>query len=277
MLMKVHVSNNGPGRYVCLLTAFALVASLPAHEFWIEPANYRPEADEVVSLKFYVGMAYQGDELARYQSRIEEFLHFEPGAEQGKPVPGFEGQHAGLIRPHAPGLHLVAYKSTSTFVELEPEKFRDYLIEEGLESIIEQRKKLGESDEPSRELFARCPKTLVQVGDSGDAADGSRVMGFPVEIVPEVNPYDLSFGDTLSVRVLSRGEPLAGALVVGFPGENPEDKPQARTDKDGRARLKLGYSGEWLVKTVLMERVDDDPRADWQSWWGSITFELPKE
>ena len=271
-----HLASGSLARDALFLALALPATPLLAHEFWVEPGNYRPEADEVVPLKFYVGMAYHGDELPRYKSRIVEFSHFEPGAEEGKTVPGFEGQQAGLIRPHAPGLHLVAYKSTSTFVELEPAKFRDYLLEEGLNSIAERRKELGESGKPGRELFARCPKTLIQVGDSGAAADGMRVMGFPLEIVPDVNPYDLSVGDSLPVKVLSRGEPLAGALLVGFPRENPEDKPEARTGKDGRASLKLGYTGEWLIKTVSMERIDD-PRADWQSWWGTITFELPEK
>ena len=269
----VQVRCRGVACYAIL--SALLATPVFAHEFWIEPDTFRPQANEVVPLTFFVGMAYQGDELPRYTSRIVEFLHFEPGA-KAKPVPGFEGQRAGLVRTHAPGLHLVAYQSTSTFVELEPEKFKEYLLEEGLDSIVELRRSRGESDKPGRELFARCPKALLQVGDSGDAKDGMRVMGFPVELIAEVNPYELSPGDSLPIRVFSRGKPLANALVVSFPHEDPEDKPQARTDRDGRATLNLEYSGAWLIKTVLMERIDDDPRADWQSWWGSLTFELPR-
>jgi len=258
----------------CVLAAL-LAAPAFAHEFWIEPDTFRPLPDEVVPLTFFVGMAYQGEVLPRYASRIVEFLHFEPGKE-GKSVPGFEGsQRAGLVRTHDPGLHLIAYQSTSTFVELEPDKFKEYVLEEGLDSIVKARLSRGESDKPGRELFARCPKTLLQVGNSGETKDAMRVVGFPIELVPEANPYDLSPGDSLTIQVLSRGKPLADALVVGFPSEDPDDTPQARTDRDGRATLKLGYSGAWLIKTVLMERIDDDPRADWQSWWGSLTFELP--
>src|SRR5262249_30702654 len=81
---------------------------------------------------------------------------------------------------------------------------------------------------------------------------------------------------SLRVELCFQGRPLAGALVKALRREQPEQlATSARTDADGRCELELGAGGAWLVKAVHMEPARDPAQADFESWWASLTFELP--
>ena len=257
-----------------LLLAFVVALSLPAHDFWIEPSAFRPRVGETVSLRFRVGEHFRGDAIPRDPNRIISFEHYGPSA--SGTIPGLAGfGPAGLLQLKAPGLHLVAYQSTSSFVELDAEPFESYLRDEGLERIIEERKRLGESGKPGTEFFARCVKSLLKLGEDGPKHGFDRVLGFPVELVPDNDPYSLDRGGKFSVRLLREGKPLNGTLVVAYADADPSQPLKGRTDDEGRVTFMLNHVGPWLIKAVHMERIEDD-EADWQSWWASLTFEAPE-
>ena len=67
---------------------------------------------------------------------------------------------------------------------------------------------------------------------------------------------------------------LAGALVDAMNRLNPAEKLSARTDKDGRARFKVRPGGMWLIKAVHMVPAPAGARAEWASFWASLTFEM---
>jgi uncharacterized GH25 family protein len=79
----------------------------------------------------------------------------------------------------------------------------------------------------------------------------------------------------MTVRLLYLGEPLAGAQVEAIPAAAPRGKQVARSDALGRVRFRLAGRGAWLVKAVHMRRAEDPAEADWESFWASLTFELP--
>ena len=181
---------------------------------------------------------------------------------------------AGSVLPAHAGLAWLAYRSLESPLSLEPDRFEEYLREEGLESVIAERARRGESGKPSRELFSRSAKALVQAGGVGSSGY-DRPLGLALELVPEKNPYGLKPDEELPVRLLWQGRPLSGALVSALPYGNPEARVSLRSDRAGRVRLREIGPGVWLVKAVHMERVADDPAADWRSVWASLTFEVP--
>ncbi len=248
--------------------------SLSAHDFWIEPSSYQVAVGTQVTVRFLVGEEFRGKPLPLDPSRVIVFARF--GATSETPVRGVAGSDtAGVVSLDDPGLHLIAYRSTSVFLELDAEKFESYLRSEGLESIIEERGRRNERKAKGRELYSRCVKSLLRAGMSGEETGFDRVLHFPVELVPELNPYRLRAGDELPVRILRQGKPLAGVLVVAYPHAEPTRSVQRRSDEKGRVRLPLAQAGPWLVKAVHMERVEHSEEADWESWWASLTFELP--
>jgi uncharacterized GH25 family protein len=99
------------------------------------------------------------------------------------------------------------------------------------------------------------------------------VLGFTLEIVPERDPEAWQPGSDLVFRLLYDGKPLAGALITALPQREPSRKLSARSDAGGRVSLRLPQAGVWLVKAVQMIP-SDGGKADWQSFWASLTFEI---
>lgn len=45
-------------------------------------------------------------------------------------------------------------------------------------------------------------------------------------------------------------------------------------DAEGHVTLELPFAGRWLLNVVHMEPVADSPDVDWDSYWGSLAFDL---
>lgn len=246
-----------------LIVLGLLAAPAMAHDFWIEPSSFRPDSGDRVAVRLRVGEHLQGDPVPRDPGRIERFASVGPGGEAE--VAGIPGSDpAGWASPAASGLHWIVYDSNHARVEQAGPKFDKYLGEEGLERIRELRK----GDGPVREIYSRCAKSLLAVGD-GSGPGWDKVLGLELELVPERNPYALKPGEPLPVRLLYRGEPLDGALVVALSGEA---RVSARSE-GGRASLRLDRPGLWLVKAVHMVPAPEGSGAEWESLWASLTFE----
>jgi len=254
----------------CIVTA---ASSASAHDLWIEPSAFHPAPGATISIRLRVGQNFVGDPLPRYDSLVQRFDLSSRDGE--RPIEGGEGDDpAGRIAIPSPGAHLVGYRSNNSYVSQEAQKFEEYLKEEGLEQIIRTRAGRGESQKPSREFFARCAKALV-VSGSGPRAGFDRVLGFTFEIVPEKDPEAWEAEGDLVFRVLFEGQPLPGALIVALPQRDPSRKLSARSDPGGRVSFRLPHAGIWLVKAVQMIPFDGG-KADWQSFWASLTFEIPE-
>ncbi len=260
-------------RIALLAAALLLAAPAFAHDFWIEPSTFRPAVGSTLGVGLFVGQGFRGDALPRNPAIIARFVLVTDAGET--PIGGRAAEEpAGSVRVDQPGLLLIGYRSLDSQVSLEAAKFETYLKEEGLEAVIAARAKGGHSQKPSRELFSRSAKSLVEAG--GSATTGyDRVLGLTLELVPEKNPYAMKAGDELPVRLMFEGKPLSGALVVALSRDDPEKKIAQRTNASGRVALRLPKEGAWLVKAVHMVPVVGNSNADWQSIWASLTFELP--
>jgi uncharacterized GH25 family protein len=256
---------------MCLLAGAAPAA---AHDFWIEPAKFRPAVGESVPVVLRVGEDFSGTSQPFVPDWLVEFSV--GGADGRTPVKGFAGDDpATVLTAREPGLQLIGYYSQRSFVNLEAERFNAYLATEGLDAVIKTRQRRGETATNGRELYSRCAKALVRVGASAGSKGFDRVLGYPLELVPRTDPYALSPPGTLRFALTFHGKPAAGVLVVAFTAEQPAQRLRARTDARGEVRLRLDRPGRWLVKAVhMVELPDSDPQADWESFWASLTFEL---
>jgi len=256
------------------LTALLAVGgtAVAAHDMWIEPSGYRPVIGRTVGFRLRVGQDFQGDPLPRDPNLIEQFIAVD-GTTTTQVVGRDGADPAGLMRVAAPGLLVVGYHSKPSPVVLPAPKFNTYLTEEGLEAIAALRAKNGETNAEAREVFVRCAKSLLLAG-APDAAQQDRVLGLPLELVADRNPYLMTPGQRLGVRLLYRDQPLAGALVVALNQRDPMARVAARSDKAGHVTLKLTEAGPWLIKAVHMIPAPDGSASQWASYWASLTFEL---
>jgi uncharacterized protein DUF4198 len=265
-------------RIACALAVIAALWALPlaAHDFWIVPSSFRPAVSSPLALRLRVGENLRGDPVPRDPAQVERFALLGPAGEL--PIAGPPGADpAGFVRVPGAGLYTVVYRSHRTRLDLPPDKFAEALKREGLERILELRQSRGESAKPSTEVFSRCAKALLQVGEpaAGERAGFDRPVGLALELVPERDPYALAPGAELPIRLLYQGKPLSGALVVALGLHQANGRIAERSGPDGRVRLRLPEGGFWLIKAVHMVPAPRETGVDWESLWASLTFDLP--
>ena len=123
------------------------------------------------------------------------------------------------------------------------------------------------------ERYARYAKIALRHGD-GSGAHLTRPVGLKAEFIPSSDPTALRAGQTLSLQLVADKRAVGDAEVtaVNASGGTPI---KARSDKDGRVTLRLDRPGSWLVKTVHMTRVTDTPGVSWESFWVTLSFQMP--
>lgn len=258
-------------------TVLALAVSpfAAAHEFWLWPSPFAIPAGGMATLAMYVGEHFSGEQVAftpgqaasiqvhAHHAQIDLGRHMRLRAEQ--PV-------LHLSFPKA-GTHVLAFDSAPSVITLSADKFHAYLHEEGLDAIIRQREQDGTAATPGRERYRRNAKTLLRVGKP-DGSYAART-GQRLEILPLADPLKASPGDTVGFRLLFDDKPLSGVLVKAWHRKGGQTLAiRARSDAEGKVRLTLPYAGPWMVSTVHMIPVGDSADADWDSFWGNITFEI---
>lgn len=260
-----------------LVLALALAPAIAAHDYWLELSKYRPAPGEGVLISHKVGEKLAGEAVPRNPLAI---VRFDLVAADGSaiPVPGRDGfDPAGFLEVGAAGAGRIVFQSSRSFVELLPEKFAAYLELEGLEKIERERQRTGKGRELAREAFSRSAAAQVCIGAPGAAAQGTPMpvpAGLDLEIVPDRDLCAAKAGSEVGFRVLFHGQPAAGLLAMALSRTTPAAPLAARTDRRGHVTFKLDQPGLWLIKAVEMRPLASEPRADWESFWASLTFDL---
>lgn len=260
-------------RYGLLLSAlFGLSVPVAAHEFWIEPANFQPPAGKPVDVRLMVGQEFRGDTMIYLPESFERFVTV--NARDTRNIPGVPGDDpAARLTPAEPGLLLIAYQSTRYSLEMDSPTFEKYLEKEGLDGIRKLRAQRGVQGEPVREVYSRCAKSLLAVGGRDDGLDARQAIGLRLEIVPQSPVHQLKRGQSLEVQLLYEKRPLANARLVAFSKKKLKSQLVQRTDAQGRARFTLPHDDIWMLSAVHMIPAPAGAKADWESFWTSLSFE----
>ncbi|GAB3335160.1 DUF4198 domain-containing protein [Larkinella ripae] len=267
-------------KVILILLLCIIVFWAQAHEFWLQPNRFFAAVGDLISIEVLVGEGFKGERSEGKKNRIVQYSHWIKALPRQDLTPTLSKGQYGLtsVRMTSPGTHLIALANTNKYLSLSSKEFLAYLKEDGLDLVIQARQQNGESSKPSREVYRRCVKTLIQVGSTPDETFATAT-GMPLEIIPVQNPYALKSGQTAEFRVLYQQKPLAGALVRYWnyvPPKGTLKHEQQRSDKKGRVRFPL-RPGQTMVSLVWMVPYEksspsDTTRADWQSYWSSLTF-----
>ena len=254
------------------VVALWLPLSVAAHDFWIEPGNFRPTVGAKVPLRLLVGQDFAGAATVYLPETFERYDITGPDGQ--RPVAGVPGDDpAGHFTVMRIGAHIVAYRSTLFTATFDtPAEFEQYLEKEGLEHVKTLHAFGAPKGKVIRENYSRSAKALVMAGKPDVKTTADRVLGLRLELIAEKNPY---LTGPVPVRLLYEGSPLEGALVVAFNKTEPLKKIKARTDRDGRVRFDFNHPGTWLVTAVHMLPAPPRTNADWESVWASLTFKRP--
>ncbi len=130
------------------------------------------------------------------------------------------------------------------------------------------------TDQPSGRSMLK-PAGLVQVGPRHDASYAVRT-GQRLEIVPQRHPGQMRAGDALPLQLLFDGRPLEGRLVKLWHKRGTRTELlRATTDGQGKVSFTPPWPGVWMASVVQMVPAQETPAADWDSFWGNLTFEIP--
>ena len=194
------------------------------------------------------------------------------------------------------GNYVIGVGTRPSMIRMKPDKFNFYLRYEGLDDDFAERKNLGEDGLGAAERYTKFAKAIVQVGEE-QSENYATVLNYPVEIVPLVNPYSLTVGDTFRARVLKNGQPLTGALIYATHEGHYElsdegiydELVRVRSSDDGEIEFVLEDAGRWYVRFIDIDRTGDkehwysgilvsvgaeEPRIPYESLWATLTFEI---
>lgn len=262
------------------VVAILLVRDLTAHEYWVEPKPMSSTPGQPIAISLKVGDGADIEEKKFDPQHAHEF--FATNGERRIAITSAEGSlPAASIDLPNPGTWAIVYWSRNKSIELDPKKFEEYLHEDGLEPILEARKERGESAKPAREVYMRCAKALVRVSDSDSksanaslgAISATKPVGMPLEIVTIGDPKLDAGRAAVGFELLYAGKPLENALVKIVRLDEPTKELTVRTSKEGRFEF-IPSAGDWRFSAVHMIRAENEPNAEWQSYWASLTFRI---
>lgn len=257
-------------------TLSLMFTPLAAHEGWLwaEPFHVAPGAS--VRLTLNVGEDFVGEARPIVADRVAALHHGTAASltEELARVPAKPGKSFLDLPLASAGTHVLALDTQPSTLSLPPDKFLAYLQDEGLDQIVRLRQETKQDHTPSRERYRRCVKTLVRVGPASDGTYARRT-GQRLEIIPVADPLAAHAGDLLRFRVFFDGQPLASALVCAWHRQDQQlIAVKARTTAGGTVTFGLPHAGPWMISLVQMIPLKNVPDLDWESYWGSLTFEL---
>jgi len=247
-----------------------LATPLLAHDTWITPDRFAAHRGETIALHMTSGMefpkldtAIKPDRVARAVIRV---------GRQSSAMKTRAGEHSldFRIRIRSTGVATVAVELQPKSIELTPAQVTEYLDEIGADADL--RRLWNERPEPKRwrEIYTKHAKSFVLV----DKADASwkEPVGLGLELLPLVNPTSLQAGDTLSIRLIESGKPLAN-FPVGVVHQADSHGTIVKTDSDGRVRVPLPKPGRYMLRATHLrpaQRAD----AEWISDFTTLTVNV---
>lgn len=260
--------------------------SLAAHDFWLVPNAFRVADGAALVVRGQTSTRFPTSVAAVTAERVAEARVL--GATSDERIADLSVQDKSLVlrsRPATPGQRVVAIALVARTSRTTPQALQRYLALEGAPALAERYAREGRlaGSDSLTQRTTKVAKTLVEVGSGGPRAF-SRGAGHALEFVPVTDPAAARPGDTLAVRVLFRGAPLAeahlhaGAALAGAPSDSAAAAGAVPdimvvTDAGGVARVPVARAGLWNVRTIHAAPASGEART-WDVYFATLVFQV---
>lgn len=254
---------------VCILVC---ITAVKAQEFWLQPDKFIFRPGENLMLNFNAGENFMGRTWNIGRQAITRLERHQLGSKVNLSVLVGDGDKTPVSVPlKEEGTHLILMESNNSFLERDSDSFAEFLKSEGQDEALAMREKSNTTTNPGKEFYSCHTKLLVQVGNKMDDTF-RKADGFPIEIIPERNPYTLKKGDPLRFTILYQGKPMFGARVkVWNRFDNRTTLQNIYTEKNGVIETRISNPGPWMV-TIVKVVPSKQAGAEWQSYRVSLVF-----
>jgi len=232
-----------------LLTSIGFMASISAHEMWLEPVRYEVKLHDTIYADEKVGQEFKGNKYSYLSSSYYKLL-----ISVNNKTRDIESRIGDLPAIHEQaaqeGLTILSSETTTSVLTYNSwEIFEGFLKSKGLEWVLAEHKKRGLTHDDITEAYTRYPKALVKVGH-GRGKD--KFMGMQLEWLAETNPYTTRTGP-IQLRLFWHGKPFAHQHVGVFNRVDGQFiRTSLSTDEHGRVEIPQANGGAFLINAVQM-------------------------
>lgn len=278
----LRVGSAGRIGAIVIMLALGAASGLLAHDFWLVPVRFDSTPGSSLEVHGQTGSRFPTSQSAVSVERVAEARLL--GAPDDERLTNLSVSGQSLVIKHVPrsaGQRVVAVTLQPTSRRVAVAGLKRYIGLEGAPELAESLDGQGafagfDSATMKAQKFA---KTIVEIGQAGPRAF-ARTAGHGLEIVPLSDPRALHPGGQLSVRLLFRGAPVAGAyLRAGIAPDSARDGSVASrpdtvivTNGDGVATMSI-VEGLWNVRTLHAAPLQSS-RTEWDVFFGTLVFRV---
>jgi len=261
-----------------LAASLALATSASAHDFWIIPDVFAFAPDSMIHLSGRAGTRFPAGSAVQ-PARIADARLIGATSQTKITQMSVEGTSLRLHeKPPAAGQYVVAVTLTSSPSRSTTAGMLRFLRAEGGSTEAERLEGANAlAGQDSITFHATSyATTIIQVGRAGPRAFAMST-GLPLEFLPMNDPGHLHVGDTLHVKVVGGGKPVANIGVYGGPAI--DSAMAARTiagapavgnasltlaaDANGILHLPLTTAGAWNLRAAYVYHRAGAQPSEW--------------
>lgn len=172
-----------------LLLAFALLCS---HDLYVKMDSYFLSPHQEATLSLYNG-TFEKSENIITRDRMLDASVVAHGKRLAIRPDQWNDQDSTITQlmfnTGEAGTYVAGVSTKARNIELSAEKFNSYLEHDGVWDMLELRKEQGSLEQAAVESYQKHVKAIYQVGER-TTIDWSTVLGYPIEFVPQSNPYE---------------------------------------------------------------------------------------
>ena len=262
-----------------------LAAEASAHDFWIIPSPFQVASGETLEVLGQTSTRFPSSLSAVATARIADARLV--GASGSTRITDLSQRGTSLVlrhRPATPGQYLIAVSLVPAPVRSPAAAFQRWLDLEGAPGEAARLERAGAfqgSDSVTRRTL-KYAKTIAQVG-TGGARMFAQSAGQPLEFLLDADPTTLRVGDTLTVRMMFNGRPVANGeahaagadwpIEAGAQVRAPQDV-HLRANEQGVLRLPVTRGGVWNVRGIHVAPGASGTAREWDVHWATLVFQI---